>query len=323
MSTVPHGAPVAAVAKGGARPLDGTGRPLGHIATLWRLFHATRYQRPGTPPLGLRRTSMHFLRCAADLDTFRDWFGSPALRLALAQRPSLATCVLHPYLNVGWSRVRKVAVIRSHYEMLCGRLGFLRFAPSASITLADFGDGVQIRLDKPGKFEHEGELTLNLFEGEMRIFSLVFTLGEIGAQRVAYVGALQGLDSPLALEIIRSLTGRMEGWRPRDVLVTSFRFLCRALEVERILAISDGQRVSSHPYFPSHTLVFSSYDSAWTDNGGSAGDDGFFELSPQVAQRTHADIPARKRALYRRRYELADGLAQQIDTAVWRACDEL
>lgn len=301
------------------RPIVGSRTRLGRVRALVRLLHAVRYRRPGTPPIGLRRMTMHFLRCTAQLDTFRDWFGNPnnpALQQALAQRPSLATRILHPYLHVDWSMARKVAVISAHYKMLDGRLGFLRFAQSGSITLADLGEGLQFRLDKPGKFEHEGELTLNLFSGALRIYSLAFTLGQIGGRRMAYVGALQGLGSPEALETIRSLTHHLHGWRPRDALLTALRFLCVALEVERILAISDRKRVSAHPYFASSVFVLSSYDSAWADSGGVEGDDGFFELRPVVVLRANVDIPSRKRAQYRRRYAMLEALSQQIETTV-------
>lgn len=291
----------------------------GRAAVLLRLLHAAGYARPGTADVGLRHTVSHFLRCSLFLETFQDWFGNPAnpaLQEALARRPELVTCVVHPYLNSAWTAERKLGVISGHYQLLTSGLGFLRFAPPAFVVLADAGEGLQIRLDKPGKFVHEGELTINLFSGELRLYSLVFTLGQTGLHRVAYAGGLQGLHSPDALDIYRTLTHHMNGLRPRDLLVTAFRLLCAALGVRRILAISDQQRVSTDTYFESSNQVFSSYDSAWLDSGGVAVEDGFFELSPQVVHRPTEDIASRKRAQYRRRYALIDDLARQINAAV-------
>ncbi len=288
----------------------------GRVDVLRQLQRAAAYARPGTEPVGPLRLTTHFLRCTRHLETFRDWFGNPdhrALQEALAWRPSLALCVVHPYLNTAWPAEHKLDVIATHYDMLRGRLGFLRFAPHASIAVADVGAGIQIRLDKPGKFEHEGELTINLFSGELRLYSLTFTLGRLATQRVAYAGGLQGLGSPDALEIYRTLTHRMHGLRPRDLLITAFRVLCLALGVARILAIGDRHRVSTSAYFKSSTLVFTSYDSAWVENGGAvAADDGFFELSPHVDPRAVRDIPSRKRAQYRRRYALVETLSREI-----------
>lgn len=289
----------------------------GVVGVLLHILHAVRHPRPGTGAIGPARMAMHFVRCAAHLGTFRDWFGNPAnpaLRSELAARPYLVTCVVHPYLNSEWQAPRKLAVIAAHYAMLRGRLSWLR-APAPTL-LADAGEGLRIELGPPGKFEHEGEATLRLRRGDTELYALAFTLGEIGGQRVAYVGALQGLRSPDALEIYRELTHQLHGLRPRDLLLTVFRRFGRALGVAHILAVDDARRVSSNAYFASSGQVLSSYDEVWAEQGGSAAAGGFFELGAEVVRREAGAVPARKRALYRRRYAMLDDLALQIDAAV-------
>jgi hypothetical protein len=91
--------------------------------------------------------------------------------------------------------------------------------------------------------------------------------------------------------------------------------------VERILAISDRGWVGRSDYFGCKT-VLSSYDSAWQESGGLEAEDGFFELSPQVVKRPIEAVPSRKRAQYRRRYEMLDRLSVQIGDSVqlsWHA----
>ena len=289
------------------------------LSQIWR---SANYQRPDTEFVSLRRRVSHFLRCAPHLDTFRDWFGNPkhqALQQALAERPSLAMCVVHPYLNSGWSAERRLSVVAAHYALLQGRLGFLRFAPPSAVVLADLGEGIQIRLDKPGKFEHEGELTVNLFGGELRLYSLVFTLAQVDSRLTAYAGALQGSCIPDALDIYRTLTHRMHGLRPRDLLVTAFRLVCLHLGVECILAVSDRCRVASNAYFKSSVRVLSSYDDAWIENGGRLTAEGFFKLKVQPGQRDVHDIASRKRAQYRRRYAMLDTLSRQISDGLDQA----
>jgi len=304
------------------RALDAAPTRLGSGETLKRLLRAVGHSQPDAEPVGLRRMAAHFLRCTAHLETFRDWFGNPAnpaLQEALALRPSLVTCVVHPYLNADWVAERKLHVVSQHYGLLSWRFGFLRFAPPSSIVLAEVAESIQIRLDKPVKFEHEGEITISLFRDGVRLYSLVFTLGQIDSQRVAYAGALQGVSGADSLEIYRTLTHRMDGLRPRDLVVTAFRMLCCSMGVGRILAISDRKRVCSSAYFQSSAQVLSSYDSAWTDSGGVAGDDGFFELNPTTVHRSAETIPSRKRAQYRRRYAMLDAMSQQIDHSVRHA----
>jgi uncharacterized protein VirK/YbjX len=297
---------------------------IGRIDVLKRLLHAVRCsQRDAKSIWPRRRLAKDFVnssvRCVLHFERFRDWFGNPAnpaLQETLALRPSLITCVIRPYVNSDWQPVDRLEKINEHYRILSGALGILRFV-SDSIALADVGEGIKIRLDKPVTHEHEGELTISLFSGELRLYSLMFTLGQIGADRVAYAGGLQGLNSSLnAIAIYRSLTHRMHGLRPRDLLITAFRTLCCCLGVVRILAISDRKRVCSNPYFLSSTKVFSSYDNAWIESGGVAVNEAFFELSPHVARRTAIEIPSRKRAQYRRRYAMLNSVAHQIGAAM-------
>lgn len=102
-------------------------------------------------------------------------------------------------------------------------MAFLRPAAGLSTRLGDAGDGIVIRIVRAGKSEHEGELTINLLDGGLRLYAPAFSLGQIGQQRVAWVGALPGLHSAEALQIYRSLIRCMHGLRPRDLLVTSLR----------------------------------------------------------------------------------------------------
>jgi len=294
----------------------------GRVDVLKRFLHAVSFSHPDTEKNSIRRMATHYARCAFHLGAFRGWFGdpaNPALQETLALRPSLIMCVIHPYLNADWRFEQKLEKISEHYRLLSGRLGILRFIPPALIALADVGGDIQIRLHKYVYTEHEGELTISLYRGDLLLYSLTFMLGQIGAELVAYAGGLQGLRSPEALEIYRSLTHRMHGLRPRDLLVTAFRLLCCSLGVARILAISDRKRICSNSYHNPGMQIFSSFDKAWTECGGVAVDDAFFELSPRLEQRTAKDTPSRKRAQYRRRYAMIDAIGQQIGDAVTHA----
>ena len=295
---------------------------LGRLHLLKQMLHAVSYPRPGAKKQSVRRVVTQFARCAYHLEAFRDRFsnpGNPALQETLALRPSLLACVIHPYLNVDWQFDQKLDAISGHYKLLTGRLGILHFPPAASIILADLLDATQIRLHKSLFFDHEGELTVSLFKGDERLYSLTFILGQIGAELVAYAGGLQGLRSPEAIEIYHSMTRGMHGLRPRDLLVTAFRLLCGSLGIARILAISDRKRICSNSYHCPGDQIFLSYDSAWIECGGVPLDDAFFALSPRITQRSANDIPTRKRAQYRRRYAMVDAIEQQIGDAVAQA----
>ncbi|MDP4302809.1 VirK/YbjX family protein [Leptothrix discophora] len=286
------------------------------------LLDAARHPRPGSGSPGPQRVATHFLRCLRHLDTFRRWYGddgNPALQRELAARPYLVTCVVHPYLHGGWHPERRLEVIRTHYSLMRGALALLH-APGPA-WLAGTAEGLHLRLDRPGKFEHEGESTLHLCQGEDTLYSIAFTLGLSEATPLAasapsgllaYVGALQGLHDPAALERYRHLTHQLHGLRPRDLLLTAFRLLCTSLGVARILAVGNAQRVSSNRHYAASDQVHASYDEAWQDAGGTETAEGFFELASCPVRRSPDQVPVRKRALYRRRYELLDALARDI-----------
>jgi uncharacterized protein VirK/YbjX len=292
---------------------------LGRLRLLKQMLHAASYSRPDAKKQMVRRVASQFARCAYHLEAFRDRFGdlrNSALQETLALRPSLMACVIHPYLNVDWRFDQKLDAISGHYKLLSGRLRVLHFLPPASIVLADLEDATQILLHQCLLFEHEGELTISLFKSDRRIYSLTFMLGQIGAELTAYAGGLQGIRSPEAIEMYRSLTHQMHGLRPRDLLVTAFRLLCGSLGVARVLAISDSKRICSNSYHCPGEQIYSSYDSAWSECGGVPMNDAFFELSPHLTQRFAKDIPSRKRAQYRRRYAMVDAIEQQIGSTV-------
>jgi uncharacterized protein len=295
---------------------------LGARQAMVRVLHAVNYTRPGVAPMTRRAQTMYLLRCAVHFGALREWFGdatNPALQEELLRRPSLIGCIRRPYMNGAWPVERKMEAIRQHYLLLSQEFAFLRFCPEAAAGLACLDEGLEIRLDKAPWFEHEGEITINLFKGDARLYSLVFTLGAPAGRRVAYVGALQGFGNAEALATYRELTHRLHGLRPRDLLITAFRHLCVALDVERILAAGDGASVSRSAYFRKTVTVHAKYDEAWAENGGTLAEEGFFALDPHFKPRDAAEIPSRKRAQYRRRYEFLEALRQQIDASVKQA----
>jgi uncharacterized protein len=283
---------------------------------------ASGFTRNGPGPLGWAAALRYVVGVVRHFGTIRRWLGdrrNPALQEALMVRPSLVRCVARPYLNARWGSARKLEAIRQHYKLLRGPLAFLRFHPWRPIPLALAADRVRIELEKATWLEHEGELTLSLFCEDSRVYSLVFTLGESEGRRIACIGALQGLGQGDALGIYRALTRRMHGLRPRDLLIAAFRSVCVALQVERILAISDDACVGRSKHFGRAPRVLSSYDRAWIENGVCAAHDGFLELALSPGHRSMAEIPSRKRAEHRRRYAMLDELTDQIHRAVEHA----
>ena len=176
---------------------------------------------------------------------------------------------------------------------------------------------MRLVLDKAIWFLREGEIVLNLFINDQRFYSIAFTLGTDAGQPIILVGALQGSNSEVAQEVYRDITHALHGMRPRDLLMVALKLLCRELGIQRIWAVSSDNRQHNSPYFgDSHKdKVLVAYNEVWLEHGGIALDNGFFEIPAVVKYRDMSEIPSRKRATYRRRYEMLDKLELDIQSS--------
>jgi uncharacterized protein VirK/YbjX len=274
---------------------------------------------PGFSWPSLKGKAQLLAACAAHAQELRAWHGSAeaATHPTMIERhPLLPALVDRPYLNSTWSTVDRMRVIRTHYGLLRGNARVLDFPLSGEIELAaldEIEEGLRIVLDKPAWFTHEGEVAINLFIRDVRIYSLLFTLGVAEEGRtVAYVGALQGVSTEALqllagidpLDLYKRLTRTLEGLRPRDFLFAAFRMLCGTLSIGTILAVADRANVPRSGYFSAGKQIFTNHDSTWVEYGGVDGPHGFFEIAVAIPYRDLQTVPSKKRAAYRRRYEI-------------------
>lgn len=291
---------------------------------LVRVWHACAHMHPGTGLRSLKRRAFLLARCVQSAGALRRWHEEHAetpFADMLARHALVPVCTERPFVSTRWSTKDRMRVLATHYRLADALGGLLRFARNVDgaqplAGLDEIQPGLALKLEKPLWFVNEGEVSLALFAGQTRLYSLLFTLGTRDGVRVAYVGALQGQGSEDAKETYKVLTHEAHGLRPRDLLFTAFRQLCGELGVARILAVSDQHHARRSSYFAGTDKVHFSMDEAWAEYGGTLDDEGFFDIASKVTYRALDDIPSRKRALYRRRYEMLDGLAARIAAAV-------
>lgn len=241
---------------------------------------------------------------------------SPLGRL-LEQRPETVGAVVWPYQCLAWDARTRLGRIREHYraiEALGGRIGFSVNGRVRLLDLTGIRPGLSVVLDQPQWFMREGQLTINLFLDETRVYSLVFSLFSKGDVLCAFVGAIQGRDIDGILDEYRNLTKNAHGMRPRDLLIELFRMFCSVIGVERILAIKDAQRQHRSSYYgeSGKSKLSVDYDEIWRDRGGSPVDEISYELDVCMKERELESIPAKKRSMYRRRYEMLRSLSEQM-----------
>ncbi len=232
-----------------------------------------------------------------------------------------------PYISKTWSAVQRLQAVASHYEIVtaqCAPLLLLgREEQRLLCDLSAYSGGCSLVLDRPIWFKREGELVINLFQGDLRVASLAFTLSREDTGVCLFIGAVQGIhkgiDSDTSLNIYRELTKDFEGLRPRSLLIEAIKCVARCLGAVSIYAVGDAHRHHRHAYFGAdkHQDLAANYDVIWQENGAVASQRAdFFSIPLAPAQRAAEQIAAKKRAMYRRRHALLDDVFDQIHTAL-------
>lgn len=235
----------------------------------------------------------------------------------MAQRPEAAGAVIWPYQCLGWDARTRLERIRNHCSIIDRIGGPIDFPVDGKMLLLDLDEireGLQVVLDQPKWFMREGQLAINLFLGEDRLYSLVFSLLPDEGGIAAFIGAIQGRDLDGILDEYRTLTKAAHGMRPRDLLIEIFRMFCGALRVGRIYAVADAYRQHRSAYYgpDAHNKLNLNYDEVWKDRGGALVDPLCYELDVDITERDLEDVPTKKRSMYRRRYEML----RRLDTSL-------
>nr|WP_281075580.1 DUF535 family protein [Pseudomonas sp. BP8] len=232
-----------------------------------------------------------------------------------------------PYISKAWDAELRLGVVAAHYEEVARYLpSLLLLGREQAVVLCDLSEyspGCRLVLDRPVWFQREGELVLNLFQDDVRVASLAFTLCRTQGQLYLVIGAVQGIhkgiDSERSLAIYRDLTKDFEGLRPRSFLIEALKSLARSIGVARIYAVGDAYRHHRHAYFGAEKAqeLAGNYDVIWLENGGAPSErEDFFSIPLAAARRSADDIAPKKRAMYRRRHELLDDVFARLAAAL-------
>jgi uncharacterized protein VirK/YbjX len=232
-----------------------------------------------------------------------------------------------PYLNNEWDVAERLDRIATHYELLASAarklLGLDKRTAMRLLDLSKFSAHCEIIIDRPLWFKREGELVLNLFRETLRVASLAFILGTHNGAPAIFIGAIQGINravsSEESLEIFRDLTKDFEGVRPRSLLLDILRMIARELRVQTLFAVADENRHHRHKYFGAHeqAKLAANYNEIWSEHGGRVSEVAtFYELPVQPQRKDLADVPAKKRAMYRRRYAMLAEIEAEVSNTI-------
>ncbi|CAN7344230.1 DUF535 family protein [Phenylobacterium sp. LjRoot225] len=275
----------------------------------------------------LQKKALSLAGVAAHAPDFLPFFLAPrdsTLGRQLRARPELWGMAVTPFVCADWTVPQRISTLVEHCRRVDQLPAMLSQAVETEVELMrleELGPSCRLVLHQVGWMLREGPLTLSLFDGSQRLFSLSFSLVGEDEGLVGYVGGLQGLHSPAALEHYREITKAAYGLRPRDLLFELFCALCRQLGVALIKAVSDERHSLTSDYARRNSPVSAEaprlrYNDAWLERGGFQISTAFFELPVAARRRASAEIPAKKRKLYASRYLLLNLWESRLDAVM-------
>ena len=238
---------------------------------------------------------------------------TPLARL-LAEHPQTIGNLVWPYQCAAWDAPTRFARIAAHLDAV-ENIPSLKVVGDEKIVFADLtaiSDDARVILDYSPWLAREGHLTLSLFKGHFRAFTIAFSLYRYPETEL-FIGGIQGRKNDYdMLALYREITKGFHGVRPRDFMLEMVRLFAIKYGVKHIHAVADDSRISRHPYFARKDSPGLTYDDVWTERGGTRVAPTHFELPLSGTRRGLDEVATKKRTMYRRRYEMFDVIEKSL-----------
>lgn len=257
----------------------------------------------------------------------RDWMHELSqwsnLNAVMARQPRLPVRLHRPYLAVNFPRPLIVDALRYHYKLLSEAMSseeFETYLNSQYFPLAKLegknGEVFSIELTMDVNLDKEGDSTILMRNANGdTLAEMTFTILSYQNQRTLFIGGLQGGKRELPHEAIQEATKACHGLFPKRLVMEAVCHFAGRLQVEQILAVSNTVHIfRGERYHDKNKAVLSDYDSFWEAVGGKCDQNRYFHIPVTIARKDIAEIASKKRAEYRRRFELLDAIGSQMST---------
>lgn len=234
----------------------------------------------------------------------------------LASQITLPSKTHRQYLMRGMNANARADAIIHHYQWIdslkdADLVNALTGPTERSIVEFHAKDGViyNVNAMNASKAEREGECTLWLRDSENTLLaSLTFCVARENGQSVLIIGGLQGPRRSVSRDTIKLATRACHGLFPKRVLMEILFQLATLSGIKAIYAVSDeGHIFRALRYRLSKGRHFhASYDEFWASIEGKKLSAFRWQLPLQMERKSLEEIASKKRAEYRRRFELLD-----------------
>ncbi|AJJ64825.1 VirK/YbjX family protein [Yersinia aldovae] len=253
----------------------------------------------------------------------------PFINSMLQAQPDLP-CKLHrPYLANTFNNRQKLGVLQDHFELINQcipeslRQGYLHRSPyKLTELIGKNGEKYSLYLGVIPKLNKEGEITLMLTnEQQQDLALLTFSLFYYQQQKTLFIGGLQGADTDTPHSEIHLSTKACHGLFPKRLVLEAACNLAELMGITQIIAVGNATHIYQNWRYRAKKKdkLHADYDSFWLSLGAKQCAEGHFNLPCRIARKPIEDIASKKRAEYRRRYQLLEqldcGLAAHFHTA--------
>jgi len=256
-----------------------------------------------------------------------DWLhllnSHPAFSEYVRTCPRFLYKVYRPYSSTALGPGQRLAAIRAHYEFIFRR-GLGQVAARASqapvvVAEAEGRSGLPYRIELRTltQFDREGEMVLQLVQGDKMLYTVAFTIAprDGGQAPDIHIGCIQGGKTEDVREAIRTATRELHGLRPKQLMIGLVRQLAHEYGCARLLLVSNRNRVVYKAIRKGRVLA--DYDQLWEELGARKRTDGDYEMDcTALAAPSMEAIPSKKRAEARRRFEVSMRLVDGVCTSL-------
>lgn len=170
---------------------------------------------------------------------------------------------------------------------------------------------------EPGQ-RKEATLSILLRWNDLYLYRMMFWIvkDKVTDEDTLYIGAMQGPDLDQANEIIKGLTKRFFGYRPKNLILYATRAFARAAGLKKIYAVTNtGYYANNH--LRRDRKLKTSFSDFWAETGGiPCEDERFYELPLIEYRKSIEEIKTHKRSQYRKRFAVLDEIDQSVNLMV-------
>lgn len=250
----------------------------------------------------------------------------PQLMHILNVQPGLP-CRLHrPWLSTHMSPQQTIDALCCHYQQMLDKLpdsiaNHYLSAHGAQLATIEGKEGQRycIYLGADAMLDKEGEATLTFRdENNIALAELTFTLCQYNGVSTFFIGGLQGAKADVPHQLIQAATKACHGLFPKRLVVDALLTLGELLSVKHVRAVSNETHIYRSLRYrrKKRDKLHADYNSFWESLSATVDSEGDYVLPLALPRKTMEEIASKKRAEYRRRYELLDALQQQVASTI-------